>query len=66
MALFCPTCHNLLLLKEDPGLKFYCQTCPYIILITEKVTRKTVLSTKKVTDALGKEHENRGPKTQGN
>mmetsp|Transcript_18283 Transcript_18283/g.35780 ORF Transcript_18283/g.35780 Transcript_18283/m.35780 type:complete len:135 (+) Transcript_18283:1371-1775(+) len=52
---FCPTCGNLLLLENVPptGFRFYCQTCPYIHNIHEKLTRRVELKRKKVDDVLG-------------
>lgn len=41
---FCPTCANVLLIEDgSSGLRFFCQTCPYIFNITSKVTKKLVL-----------------------
>jgi len=65
MALFCPTCHNMLPIRDSMGLQFYCRTCPFVSRITEKVTRKTILKgLKKVEDPLSRENRNTGAKTQ--
>eukprot|EP01070_Trichotokara_eunicae_P008373 Trichotokara_eunicae@DN5732_c0_g1_i1.p2 len=52
MALFCPTCHNLLLISEQYGCQFYCQTCPYLLRLNETVVRKSVYPTKKIDAAV--------------
>jgi DNA-directed RNA polymerase III subunit RPC11 len=65
MALFCPTCHNLLLVRDNPSLQFYCTTCPYILPITEKVTRKMTLKVKPLPEPISSTNEEEGPRTQG-
>ncbi|KAH0475139.1 MAG: hypothetical protein KVP17_002146 [Porospora cf. gigantea B] len=46
MVLFCPSCHNMLVLKEaqNAAMQFSCLTCPYVKELTEKVVRKYQLS----------------------
>lgn len=41
--LFCPTCANLLMVEEAPacGLRYACNTCPYIYDIKSTVTSRT-------------------------
>lgn len=41
--LFCPTCANLLMVEEAPecGLRYSCNTCPYIYSIKSTVTSRT-------------------------
>lgn len=41
--LFCPTCANLLMVEEAPesGIRYACNTCPYIYNIKNKVTSRT-------------------------
>lgn len=54
MAVFCPTCANLLMIENaSENLRFYCKTCPYIFNIKEKVTSKTSIEKKKIDDILG-------------
>ncbi|RQM28727.1 hypothetical protein B5M09_008137 [Aphanomyces astaci] len=51
---FCPTCGNLLMVEPDSdGMRFCCQTCPYIFKINQKVETKVPLQRKKVDDVLG-------------
>lgn len=56
--LFCPHCGNMLLIEDggaagDAGLRFYCQTCPYLQKVTEIISKKLPLTRKKVDDVLG-------------
>mmetsp|Transcript_532 Transcript_532/g.768 ORF Transcript_532/g.768 Transcript_532/m.768 type:complete len:106 (+) Transcript_532:152-469(+) len=52
--LFCPTCGNLLVVDRcQTGMRFFCQTCPYIYNISQKVTKKITLKRKEVDDVLG-------------
>ncbi|CDJ41037.1 DNA-directed RNA polymerase III subunit, putative [Eimeria tenella] len=60
MALFCPTCHNMLLLRRDAEMEFYCRTCPYIYAIKKKVARKIILSPKKVDEPIGDDLQETG------
>lgn len=41
--LFCPTCANLLMVEEAPsyGLRYACNTCPYIYSIKNKMSTRT-------------------------
>ncbi|VVC87590.1 unnamed protein product [Leptidea sinapis] len=41
--LFCPTCANILMVEECPesGLRYACNTCPYVYNIRRKVSSKT-------------------------
>lgn len=36
--LFCPNCANLLLIENDGGQAFYCQSCPYVYSIQSRVS----------------------------
>ncbi|ORZ09155.1 hypothetical protein BCR42DRAFT_423839 [Absidia repens] len=51
--LFCPQCSNLLLVQNDGGQMFYCQTCPYQFNIQSKLTTRKMLDRKEVDDVLG-------------
>eukprot|EP00947_MAST-08B_sp_MAST-8B-sp1_P002314 g2314.t1 len=53
--LFCPTCGNLLLVDTGTGAKFFCQTCPYIYSVKNKLSRNMKLDRKAVDDVLGGE-----------
>jgi DNA-directed RNA polymerase III subunit RPC11 len=56
MAQFCPHCGNTLLVEPgDAGMRFYCQTCPYIHDITQTYRKVVPLQRKKVDDVLGGE-----------
>eukprot|EP01095_Lingulamoeba_sp_RSL-Kostka_P015148 TRINITY_DN6872_c0_g1_i1.p1 TRINITY_DN6872_c0_g1~~TRINITY_DN6872_c0_g1_i1.p1 ORF type:complete len:111 (+),score=28.37 TRINITY_DN6872_c0_g1_i1:57-389(+) len=51
---FCPCCGNLLLTElASEGLRFFCQTCPYVCDIEKTITKKIALERKKVDDVLG-------------
>ncbi|KUF93896.1 Cleft lip and palate transmembrane protein 1 [Phytophthora nicotianae] len=51
---FCPSCGNILLVEPDSdGMRFFCQTCPYLFQINEKVEKKVPLQRKQVDDVLG-------------
>ncbi|CBZ55158.1 hypothetical protein NCLIV_055830 [Neospora caninum Liverpool] len=63
MALFCPTCHNMLLVRQEVTMQFHCQTCPYVFNIKEKLTRKLPLTPKKADEPLDEHQEaSRGAK----
>ncbi|CEM08106.1 unnamed protein product [Vitrella brassicaformis CCMP3155] len=67
MALFCPTCANILLVDQQhlgSNLRFYCRSCPYVFRITEKVTRKTTFEQRKRDEVFGKEMWDGAPRTQ--
>ncbi|CAO3619180.1 unnamed protein product [Cunninghamella echinulata] len=51
--LFCPQCANLLLVQNDGGQMFYCQSCPYQYSISNKLTTRKLLERKEVDDVLG-------------
>ena len=56
MLSFCPHCANMLLVDHCPdggGLKFYCQTCPYVHDITETIRDPVKVERKQVDDVLG-------------
>lgn len=54
--LFCPHCGNTLLVESgETGLRFYCQTCPYIHAIQQAYRKVVPLQRKKVDDVLGGE-----------
>lgn len=65
MALFCPTCHNMLLLRRDEQMEFYCRTCPYIYAIKQKVARKIILTPKKIDEPLSDNLQETGAKIPG-
>ncbi|MES1913335.1 MAG: hypothetical protein MHM6MM_005526 [Cercozoa sp. M6MM] len=51
---FCPTCANLLLLEEaSNGLRYFCETCPYIMDIRGREVTSVRLSRKDVDDIMG-------------
>uniref|UniRef100_A0A7S4B280 DNA-directed RNA polymerase subunit n=1 Tax=Chrysotila carterae TaxID=13221 RepID=A0A7S4B280_CHRCT len=53
---FCPKCANLLQLEDTDGnLHFFCQTCPYMYRLKEKVTSNVYIDRKEVDDVLGGE-----------
>lgn len=41
--LFCPHCSNLLLIENEGGQDFYCQTCPYVYSIQKRVSTIEIL-----------------------
>eukprot|EP01132_Coremiostelium_polycephalum_P008504 gene8504-10454_t len=53
--LFCPLCANMLLVEPDiVGTKYFCQTCPYIFEVRNKVTSKVALARKQIeSDVFG-------------
>ncbi|KAI8992546.1 putative DNA-directed RNA polymerases III 12.5 kDa polypeptide [Pilobolus umbonatus] len=51
--LFCPICANLLLIENDGGQSFFCQSCPYVYNIHSRHTSRRVLKRKEVDDVLG-------------
>ncbi|KYR00660.1 RNA polymerase III subunit [Tieghemostelium lacteum] len=53
--LFCPLCSNILLVAPDQGqTRFFCQTCPYVFYVKNKVMSKIVLTRKQVdSDVFG-------------
>ncbi|EGC33247.1 hypothetical protein DICPUDRAFT_37036 [Dictyostelium purpureum] len=55
--LFCPLCANMLLVEPDiTDTRFYCQTCPYVFHIKNKVVTKVPLVRKVVdSDVFGGE-----------
>ncbi len=67
MALFCPTCANILLVEDGPsGHRFYCQTCPYIFTITSKVPKRLNFTPKRPDDVVGDEKSwENAPREQG-
>lgn len=53
---FCPICSNLLLVElGEQNFRFCCQTCPYISVITKKISKTMKLKRKEVDDVLGGE-----------
>ena len=53
---FCPTCANILLVEQgghQDRLQFFCQTCPYVSIITQAVIQEVKLQRKQVDDILG-------------
>ncbi|XP_055837680.1 DNA-directed RNA polymerase III subunit RPC10 [Episyrphus balteatus] len=54
MLLFCPTCGNILMVEEDTnGLRFSCNTCPYICNINKKISTRTYPHLKEVDHVMG-------------
>ncbi|CAO3643671.1 unnamed protein product [Mucor fragilis] len=51
--LFCPHCANLLLIENDGGQAFFCQSCPYVYSIQSRHTSRKQLKRKEVDDVLG-------------
>ncbi|KAG0166205.1 DNA-directed RNA polymerase III subunit RPC10 [Apophysomyces sp. BC1034] len=51
--LFCPHCANLLLVENEGGQMFFCQTCPYQYAIQSRHTTRKLLQRKEVDDVLG-------------
>lgn len=41
------------LFVQADGMRFFCQTCPYLFQITDKVEKKVPLQRKQVDDVLG-------------
>eukprot|EP00397_Hematodinium_sp_SG-2012_P068236 GEMP01109702.1.p1 GENE.GEMP01109702.1~~GEMP01109702.1.p1 ORF type:complete len:106 (+),score=20.63 GEMP01109702.1:53-370(+) len=52
MALFCPSCANLLVLEPSMN-SFTCRACPYQFQVQEKLGVKITLKTRQVDDVLG-------------
>ena len=51
---FCPPCGNLLQLEHvEDGMRFYCQTCPYVYKLQARVVAEVPLEHKAVDDVLG-------------
>lgn len=58
MSLFCPSCHNFLLLSESSANKaFSCRSCPYTFLITNSVSHKFEFPQLEITDIKRLEKE---------
>lgn len=56
MFLFCPFCGNTLLVESAAaGMRWMCQTCPYVHDITQTYRKVVPLARKKVDDVLGGE-----------
>mmetsp|Transcript_14589 Transcript_14589/g.42684 ORF Transcript_14589/g.42684 Transcript_14589/m.42684 type:complete len:110 (-) Transcript_14589:439-768(-) len=56
MAVFCPTCGNMLLVElteYSKELRYFCQACPYVYNIDKKISKKAKLVVKEVDDVLG-------------
>ncbi|GFH28016.1 DNA-directed RNA polymerase subunit, partial [Haematococcus lacustris] len=56
MITYCPTCGNMCLVELTAGsrdLRYFCQACPYIYTIKQKITTHVVLAKKEVDDVLG-------------
>eukprot|EP01012_Entosiphon_sulcatum_P008255 TRINITY_DN1441_c0_g1_i1.p3 TRINITY_DN1441_c0_g1~~TRINITY_DN1441_c0_g1_i1.p3 ORF type:complete len:106 (+),score=27.06 TRINITY_DN1441_c0_g1_i1:136-453(+) len=52
--LFCPHCGNLLLLERSGnGVRFFCETCPYICPIRKLVSEKVDIKRKAVDEVFG-------------
>ncbi|KAK3248354.1 hypothetical protein CYMTET_42176 [Cymbomonas tetramitiformis] len=60
MQAFCPTCANLLMVEffDLTGLRYACQTCPYVYNVDRKLAKKHSLhSDQKVEDVIGPPEE---------
>ncbi|GBF88141.1 transcription factor [Raphidocelis subcapitata] len=58
MIAFCPTCGNMLLVEAEGnivGLRYFCQTCPYIYHIDHTIRRRARLQPKKAQDIFDDE-----------
>ncbi|GMH43060.1 hypothetical protein BSKO_10982 [Bryopsis sp. KO-2023] len=57
MELFCATCGNLLMARQDIGnaVRYVCQTCPYIYSVDREMSKKVTVARKEVDDVLGGE-----------
>ena len=56
MFLFCPDCGNTLLVESAAaGMRWMCQTCPYVHDIAQTYREVVPLARKKVDDVLGGE-----------
>lgn len=47
------TCCVALVYLQSDGMRFFCQTCPYLFQINDKVEKKVPLQRKQVDDVLG-------------
>jgi DNA-directed RNA polymerase subunit M/transcription elongation factor TFIIS len=67
MVLFCPYCANVLLVEAGPEnrLRFFCNTCPYVFGIDQKISKKAALERKQVDDILGDEVFENAQQTEG-
>lgn len=66
MVQFCPHCHNILLIREiDERTAFFCQTCPFIQKLNEKIVKVTELTPKKPEEAQGDMNEIASAKVMG-
>ena len=51
---FCVCCGNLLQIEAATGgMRFYCQTCPYVFQLRSRVISEVELEHKAVDDVLG-------------
>lgn len=53
--LFCPSCANILLVESAKGLRFFCQTCPYIHQVQHTYRKVVPLKRKALGAVLGSE-----------
>jgi DNA-directed RNA polymerase III subunit RPC11 len=53
--LFCPFCANILLVESAKGLRFFCQTCPYIHQVQHTYRKVVPLKRKALGAVLGSE-----------
>ncbi|KAL0479848.1 DNA-directed RNA polymerase III subunit RPC11 [Acrasis kona] len=55
MPFFCPYCCNILLVENNSehSNQWYCQTCPYVCRVSQKIVNKVKLEKKQVDDVLG-------------
>uniref|UniRef100_A0A2A4JH80 DNA-directed RNA polymerase subunit n=1 Tax=Heliothis virescens TaxID=7102 RepID=A0A2A4JH80_HELVI len=53
--LFCPTCANVLMVEEGPesGLRYACNTCPYVYNVKRKVSSRTFPKLKELDYIMG-------------
>ncbi|KAK9791406.1 hypothetical protein WJX73_008287 [Symbiochloris irregularis] len=53
MLTFCPACGNLLMVEQAGGMRFHCQTCPYVYDIDRQMSKAMYMQQKEVDDVLG-------------
>lgn len=65
MSGYCPTCANFLLVESRDGqLRYFCQTCPFIYNINNRISRSTETAKKHKDVVLSSEAQmSNAPKT---
>mmetsp|Transcript_8452 Transcript_8452/g.15301 ORF Transcript_8452/g.15301 Transcript_8452/m.15301 type:complete len:110 (-) Transcript_8452:1019-1348(-) len=56
MMLFCPLCGNMLLVERGAGtgIRFHCQTCPYVHHVDKRLEKRVSrVQIKEVDDVMG-------------